>query len=70
MTKKPPKVKDLPDYEARKWLAQNILGLEEPPELDPEAIDRLDGMFDDIFGDEPMDSVQLIKEIRRRCYLS
>jgi len=62
------KVKDLPDYEERKWLAKNILGLEEPPELDPEAIDRLKGMFDDIFGDEPIDAVQLVKEVRRRHY--
>ena len=59
-----PKVKDLPDYEHRKWLAQNILGLDEPPELNPDAIYRLDGLFSDLVGDEPMDVVALVKEAR------
>jgi len=57
-------VKDLPDYEHRKWLAKNILGLDEPPELDPDAIYRLDGILSDLF-DGPIDSVELVKEVRR-----
>jgi len=56
-------VKDLPDYEARKWLAQNILGLDEPPELDPKALEKLSGMLSGLFEGE-IDAVQLIKEVR------
>ncbi len=61
-------VKDLPDYEARKWLAQNILGLDEPPELDPKALEKLSGMLSGLFEGE-IDAVQLIKEVREPRYL-
>jgi len=69
MKKELPKVKDLPDYEQRKWLAQNILGLDDAPELDPDALEKLDGVLSDVFEGE-VDAVQLIKDARAKRYLS
>ena len=61
-------VKNLPDYEQRKWLAKTFLGLDEPPELDPDVIYKLDGIFSDLFDGE-IDVVELIKEVRNNHYL-
>lgn len=54
------------DYKERLELAK-IIGLDEIPEPNIEAIDRLAGIFDDL-DCGPIDSVELIKEIRQRDY--
>jgi len=56
-------VNDLSDYEHRKWLSQTFLGLDEPPKLDSDAIDRMNGMFSELIA-ESVDSVELIKQSR------
>jgi len=60
-------VKDLPDYEARLHLA-NLIGLDQVPEIDPYAIDELDGLWDDIDPEGEVDCVELVKSVRYRDY--
>ena len=54
------------DSKVREELAK-MIGLDSVPEIDPNAIDRLDGLLDD-FIDGPIDSVQFIKECRIRDF--
>lgn len=44
-----------------------MIGLDSVPEIDQNAIDRLDGLFDDLV-DGPIDCVQLLKEYRIRDF--
>lgn len=44
-----------------------LVGLDTVPEIDPNAIEKLDGLLDGLVGG-PIDSVQLIKEVRSRCH--
>ena len=53
------------DSEMREALAK-LVGLDTVPEIDPNAIEKLDGLLDDLIG-EPIDCVQIIKEARSRC---
>jgi len=55
-------MKMIDDSKMRKELAK-MVGLDSVPEIDPSAIDRLDGLLDDLV-DDPVDSVQLLKEHR------
>ena len=54
------------DLKMREKLAK-LVGLDTVPEIDPNAIDKLDGLLDDLI-DGPIDCVQLIKEARIRDY--
>ena len=54
------------DLKTREELAK-LVGLDTVPEIDPNAIEKLDGLFDDLI-DGPIDCVQLIKETRIRDY--
>lgn len=54
------------DSKVREELAK-MIGLDAVPEMDPNAIDKLNGLLDD-FVDGPVDSVQLIKEGRIRDF--
>lgn len=53
------------DSEMREALAK-LVGLDTVPEIDPDAIEKLDGLLGELVGG-PIDSVQLIKEVRSRC---
>jgi len=53
------------DSEMREALAK-LVGLDAVPEIDPDAIEKLDGLLDGLI-DGPIDCVQLIKEVRSRC---
>ena len=53
------------DSEMREALAK-LVGLDTVPEIDPDAIEKLDGLLDGLI-DGPIDSVQIIKEARSRC---
>lgn len=50
------------DSKVREELAR-MIGLDAVPEIDPNAIDKLDGLLDDLV-DGPVDSVQFLKEAR------
>lgn len=50
------------DYDQRLKLAK-MIGLDEVPELDDNAIDNISGMFSDIFDDDD-DAVELIRDVR------
>ena len=54
------------DSKIREELAK-MIGLDAVPEIDPNAIDKLDGLFDDLI-DGPTDCVQLLKEFRVRDF--
>lgn len=54
------------DSKIREELAK-MIGLDAVPEIDPNAIDKLDGLFDDL-TDGPTDCVQLLKEFRVRDF--
>ena len=54
------------DSKMREKLAK-LVGLDTVPEIDPKAMEKLDGLFDDLI-DGPIDCVQLIKEARIRDY--
>lgn len=54
------------DSKMREELAK-LIGLDAVPEIDPNAINKLDGMFDDLVGG-PVDCVQLLKEARIRDF--
>lgn len=54
------------DSKTREELAR-MIGLDAVPEIDPNAIDKLNGLLDD-FLDGPVDCVQLIKEGRIRDF--
>ena len=54
------------DSKTREQLAK-LIGLDEVPEIDLDAIDKLDGLLDD-FVDGPVDCVRLLKEVRIRDF--
>ena len=54
------------DSKMREQLTK-LIGLDEVPEIDPNAIDKFDGLFDDLV-DGPTDCVQLLKEMRIRDF--
>ena len=56
------------DSKMREKLAK-LVGLDSVPVIDPNAIDKLDGLFDDLI-DGPIDCVQIIKEARIRDFYS
>ena len=54
------------DSKMREQLAK-LIGLDEVPEIDPDAINKLDGLLDD-FVDGPVDCVWLLREARIRDF--
>ena len=58
--------KGISDLKVRTDLAK-LIGLDEIPDFDPAAIDKLDGLLDGLV-DGPVDCVELLRESRVRDY--
>jgi hypothetical protein len=57
---------DLEDIEERKELSK-IVGLQEVPMKTVDAFDEIMGIFDNVASKDELDTVKMVKAIRRRC---
>ena len=56
---------EIDDLDERRELAR-IIGLEKLPSKEVEAFDEIEGVFDELIGENEIDTVQLVKNLRRR----
>jgi hypothetical protein len=63
---KPLDKKEIDDFTERKELAQT-LGLDSLPSKRIQSVDDIDGLFDEITDEPVIDTVRLVKDLRRRC---